>query len=399
MSLNITKGKRQTPIRGIIMGTSGIGKSTFAAGLPKPLFLDTEESTNELDVDRITITDWQHLLDTIRQVANSTLTYQTIVIDTADWAERMLIENLLKKNGKKSIEDYSFGKGYTIAAEEFGRFLTATDALTAKGMHVVFIAHTKVVRVSPPDQTDGYDRYELKMSKQSAPLLKEWSDLLIFAHNQVTIVEGTDGRVKAQGGKERVMHTTSSAAWDAKNRFGLPEVMPFDASLLLPMFSGRIKPVAESAPVVVPPAAEEQPEPAAPANITAEQCERLEQYVAVPICAPIISRALAHYNCMERSDLTEEQAAKIISRCQEEMNKEPAKPAPAAPASDGPRALFLPATLAWLTANEAAVNTFLIAKNWAKSGQTFRDLSPDRAESIITKADAFAKAASIPTLN
>jgi len=107
---------------------------------------------------------------------------------------------------------------------------------------------------------------------------------------------------------------------------------------------------------------------------------------------------------MERSDLTEEQAAKIISRCQEEMNKEPAKPAPAAkapaaPASDGPRALFLPATLAWLTANETAVNTFLVAKNWAKSGQTFRDLSPDRAESIITKADAFAKAAGIPTLN
>jgi len=226
MSLNITKGKRQTPIRGIIMGTSGIGKSTFAAGLPKPLFLDTEESTNELDVDRITITDWQHLLDTIRQVANSTLTYQTIVIDTADWAERMLIENLLKKNGKKSIEDYGFGKGYTIAAEEFGRFLTATDALTAKGMHVVFIAHTKVVRVSPPDQTDGYDRYELKMSKQSAPLLKEWSDLLIFAHTQVTIVEGTDGRVKAQGGKERVMHTTSSAAWDAKNRFACPRSCP-----------------------------------------------------------------------------------------------------------------------------------------------------------------------------
>lgn len=396
--LNITKGKRHTPIRGIIMGTSGIGKSTFAAGLPKPLFLDTEESTNELEVERITIRDWTHLGATVAQIATANLGYQTIVIDTADWAERMLVENMLQKSGKKSIEDWGFGKGYTVLAEEFGRFLTATDGLTSKGMHVVFIAHTKVVRVSPPDQTDGFDRYELKMSKQVAPLLKEWSDLLLFAHTQINIVEGTDGKVKAQGGKERVMHTTSSAAWDAKNRFGLPEVMPFDPTLLAPVFAGKAKVVEAPAAAPVPTAVEEVENEPIAHPITPEQLALLTTYQQNSVCAPIIKKALNHYVAIELADLDGEQAAKVIARCQADMNKEPAKSAPAPMAQPQVKALFLPKLAAWLTENEEKVNAFLLSKDWIKTGQTFRDLAPERAESLAAKAAAFAAAAKIPAL-
>ena len=35
-------------------------------------------------------------------------------------------------------------------------------------------------------------------------------------------------KVRGQGGTERIVQTTHSAAWDAKNRFGLPEVMDLD---------------------------------------------------------------------------------------------------------------------------------------------------------------------------
>jgi hypothetical protein len=80
--------------------------------------------------------------------------------------------------------------------------------------------------VSPPDTNDGFDRYELKLHKQVAPLLKEWCDLLLFCNYRVAVVEGEDGRMKGRGGKERFMHAQRSAAWDAKNRYGLPEAMP-----------------------------------------------------------------------------------------------------------------------------------------------------------------------------
>ena len=46
------------------------------------------------------------------------------------------------------------------------------------------------------------------------------------------LVEGADGRMKATGGKTRVLYSERSAAWDAKNRYGLPEEMPMEFSQL-----------------------------------------------------------------------------------------------------------------------------------------------------------------------
>jgi len=98
--------------------------------------------------------------------------------------------------------------------------------LAQNGLNVIFVAHSKVVRTSPPDQTDGYDRFELNLHKLVAPLFKEWCDLLVFLTYRTKLIEGGDGKMKGTGGKQRIMHTERSAAWDAKNRYGLPEEMP-----------------------------------------------------------------------------------------------------------------------------------------------------------------------------
>jgi hypothetical protein len=163
------------------------------------------------------------------------------VIDSADWAERLLIDNILDEHRKKSIEDFGFGKGFTHVAEGFGRLLAQCDGLIGMGMHVVFVAHVKVVRTSPPDMTDGYDRWELKMSKQVAPLLKEWCDALLFCNYETRTTTGTDGRVKAIGGKKRVIHTERSAAFDAKNRYGLDPIVPMTIDSLAAIFAEPAK--------------------------------------------------------------------------------------------------------------------------------------------------------------
>jgi hypothetical protein len=393
MTLKITKGKRTVPVRGVLYGTAGIGKSTFGAGLPRPLFLDTEESTNQLDVDRVLVTSWAALGAAVAELASGSHDYQTVVIDTADWAERLLVESILAKHNQKSIEGFGYGKGYTILAEEFGRFLTLCDGLISKGIHVFFIAHAKVVRQSPPDQTDGFDRYELKLSKQVAPLLKEWSDMLLFANFEIQVVEGTDGKIKAQGGKERVMHTTNHAAWDAKNRYGLAETLPFDPAQIAGVFAGTFTP----APVNTPAPAEEAP--VKQAAINAEQLAKLTTYVQNSVCAPIIAKALDHFGEASVDLLTEEQAGKVIARCQEEMNK-PAekKAAPAQPlASETSPKFPWPATeAAWLTEHEQTVNAYLVQVKWIQPGQTFRDIAPDRGEKIVINLPRFARAANIP---
>jgi len=236
--LQITRGRRHAAVRGTLYGIEGIGKTTLATQFPAPLVLDTEDGTNHLDVARASIHDWKTLTLALTELAVNAQGYKTIIIDSADWAERLLIEWLLKTSGKKSIEEFGFGKGYTMLAEHWTRFLASCDVLIGQGVHVVFVAHSSVKRTSPPDQTDGYDRYELKLTKQVSPLLREWCDLLLFCNYKTKLVEGSDGRLKATGGKDRVMHAEHSAAWDAKNRFGLPAEMPMDISHLQTIFSG-----------------------------------------------------------------------------------------------------------------------------------------------------------------
>ena len=241
MALKIERGKRWTPSRVVVDGTEGIGKSTLAAQFPAPVILDTEEGTHHLDVARVSIGSWDELRSAVAEIGGRKGEFSTVVIDSADWAERLLIDNILEEHRKKSIEDFGFGKGFTHVAEGFARLLTQCDGLIGMGMHVVFVAHVKVVRTSPPDMTDGYDRWELKLSKQVAPLLKEWCDALLFCNYETRTTTGTDGRVKAIGGKKRVIHTERSAAFDAKNRYGLEPIVPMTIESLAPIFAEPAK--------------------------------------------------------------------------------------------------------------------------------------------------------------
>jgi hypothetical protein len=178
---------------------------------------------------------------------------KTLVIDTIDWAEKMLAEDICRKAKKAGLEDFGYGKGYTFLAEAFSKFLRELDTLIDNGITVCILAHSTVKRFEAPDGAQPYDRYELKLSKQVSPLLKEWCDALLFL-NWDTRVKQTDGpKGKAVGGKERLMHSIHSAAWDAKNRHGLPEMFPVGIDTLAPLFPRtEPKPVETVAEVVEP---------------------------------------------------------------------------------------------------------------------------------------------------
>jgi len=206
------------------------------------VILDTEEGTHHLDVARVQIASWDDLKAAVAEIGGGRNSeFQTVVIDSADWAEKLLVESLLSEHKKKSIEDFGYGKGFTHLCEGFGRLLSQCDALVGSGFNVVFVAHSKVQKTSPPDMADGYDRYELKLTKQVAPLIKEWCDLLLFCTYQTRTTEGSDGRIKATGGKKRIMRTERSAAWDAKNRYGLPEELSMEIAALAPIFAAPAK--------------------------------------------------------------------------------------------------------------------------------------------------------------
>ena len=228
MKYTVTSGTIPAPVKVVLYGPEGIGKSTFAAQFPDPVFIDTEGGTKRLNVARLPApTSWAMLLDEVAEVARGGVPCGTLVIDTADWAERLCIEAVCARFKVKGVEDFGYGKGYTYAKEEFARLLDALEEVLGAGKHVVVTAHAQISRFEQPDAVGSYDRWTMKTSKQVAPLLREWCDMLLFA-NYKTVVEkdGQNGKAKASGGK-RVLYTTHNPCWDAKNRFGLPDEVPF----------------------------------------------------------------------------------------------------------------------------------------------------------------------------
>ena len=235
--LNITNGRINRARKVVIYGAEGIGKTTFASQFPAPLFIDTEDGTAHMDVRRIEKpASWDGLIDIITEVANTPDICSTLVIDTADWAEQCCIADVCKKYKKTGIEEFGYGKGYTYVSEEFSRLLAACDKVIASGIHVVITAHAKMRKFELPDEMGAYDRWEMKLSKQVAPLLKEWCDMLLFCNYKTYVVSSeNNGTKKAQGGK-RVVYTTHHPCWDAKNRLGLPDEMDLDYELFRSLF-------------------------------------------------------------------------------------------------------------------------------------------------------------------
>ena len=239
----ITKGVVNGAKKVVFYGPEGIGKSTFASRFPDPLFIDTEGSTKTLDVKRLPKpTSWQMLIQEVQWIIQ-TKTCKTLVIDTADWAERLCTEAVCSKHGKSGIEEFGYGNGYTYVAEEWGRFLNLLqDVIDIGNINVVLTAHAVIRKFEQPNEMGAYDRYELKLGKkttaQTAPLTKEWADIVLFANYKTfSVAADKEGKKhKAQGG-QRVMYTTHHPCWDAKNRFGLPEEMPLDYSGIAHIFN------------------------------------------------------------------------------------------------------------------------------------------------------------------
>ena len=244
LNFNISSGKLDTAQKWLIYGVEGIGKTSLAMKFPNPLFIDTEGSTNHYDVQRLPKpTSWQMVNDEVDFIIQ-TKPCKTLIIDTADWLEQLCIVDICNQAKKTSITQFGYGEGYIRLEESFGRFLNKLSDLVEVGINVVVTAHAKIVKFEQPDEMGAYDRYELKLGNKTtaktSSLIKEWADTILFLNYQTISVAADDKgtRFKGQGGR-RVMYTTHSPCWDAKNRFGLPEVCPIDYEVIRPYVEAR----------------------------------------------------------------------------------------------------------------------------------------------------------------
>lgn len=307
--MQITRGIQARAQKVVLYGPEGIGKTTLAAQCPGPVFIDTEGGSNNFDVARYPAPNcWQNLIQTVQYAMQHPANQQTLVIDTADWAEKLAVTAVCDRSGKTGIEDFGYGKGYTYLKEEFAKLLTYLDGVIDAGVHVVLTAHAALRKIEQPDEMGAYDHWELKLSKTVAPMVKEWADALLFCNYKTIVVQDSSGKGKAQGGR-RVIYTQHHPCWDAKNRHGLPPELPMEYAAIAPIFGGPAasetpQPTAPPAPQPAPPAP--APAPTVPAAQTAQSAP------AGGISPALRQRYPALARLMEASGITPEEVQRVV---------------------------------------------------------------------------------------
>lgn len=244
MALNIQRGPTREPIRLLLHGVSGIGKTTFAAAIPNAVFVSAEDGGGDLDIARIPVDSWPAAMRAVSDLAREPHDFDTVVVDTISTLERFCHAQVVVDAKAVSIDEAygGYGRGYTAAVTEQEKLVRALDELRARRrMNVVLLCHTSIKKFDDPRGLP-YDRYMLAMNEKAAKLWMAWADDVLFANYEVR-VKADGNAATAKKGKardevpDRVVYTETRPAFDAKNRHGLPADIPLD----WPEFSAAIR--------------------------------------------------------------------------------------------------------------------------------------------------------------
>ncbi|MEI8246822.1 MAG: ATP-binding protein [Lentisphaerota bacterium] len=228
----VIKGKKFEPPRIMVYGPEGIGKSTFGASAPNPIFIQIEDGLSQIDCHRFPKAEKLDDVDTqLNLLLSEEHEYQTLVIDSADWLEKLIFEWVCARFGVSVVEkaDGGWGNGYKQALNIWSELLKKLDTLrTRKGMAIVFLAHSDTRTVKDPE-SQAYDQFTPRLQKLAAAMITEWVDAIFFATRKMRVEKDGDrmiARPIGANGGERVMRTVGSASCVAKSRYSMPDELP-----------------------------------------------------------------------------------------------------------------------------------------------------------------------------
>lgn len=229
---SISRTSANRPPIVLVHGGPGIGKTTFAASAPNPVFIRTEDGLGNLEVDAFPVaTSFDDVMEALRAVYGAEQgRFNWLVIDSLSALEPLVWDAVAKAEGKPNVEALGFGKGYVLALSYWQQVLTALAALaTDKGIGSILIAHTDIVRYESPE-VDAYDRAAIKLHKRAFQLMYERCDVIGYASQKIHIRKDGEGfkeRKMGVGDGQRLLHLSEKPAFVAKNRYSLPESLPF----------------------------------------------------------------------------------------------------------------------------------------------------------------------------
>ena len=223
----------------ILYGPDGVGKTTFAAQFPKPIFIGNETGLASPDLRRVPkfppakdLSDIQGALQDLLTLSTTTPSpkFETLVLDSLDWLEILIHEKICAQEGVQNIDQAfgGYGKGHSEVFKVWTKIRPYFEALrNEKKMNIVLIAHAQVKTFNNPFTNSSYDRYSIKLHEKSAAYLREAADCVLFANYKVATQGKENAKHKAFGDGSRMIYTQWRPAFDAKNRLGLEYSFPF----------------------------------------------------------------------------------------------------------------------------------------------------------------------------
>jgi hypothetical protein len=267
----VTSDAPALPSRVVLYAPEKAGKTSFGCYAPKPIFLMTAGETGLLSLIEsgqvpptphfpADFTAWPRLLDAVEALIAEPHEYKTLVLDTGNGAEQLLLAYVC---GLKPFDgDWNvfncYGRGLAAAIPLWGQFLMRLDDLrTRRKMAVLFLHHSRVKAFQNPSGKD-WDQWKPEAVDKLWSLTHKWADVITFFGSKVTVTRDD----KAVGQESRYLRCAPSAAIVAGNRYGMPDEItaPAGAANLWSAFARALQiakakarqPKAESPPPPAP---------------------------------------------------------------------------------------------------------------------------------------------------
>jgi hypothetical protein len=230
--------KKMEPPRLILNAVEGFGKTTFGAFSPKPVILMARGETGYQtllskgkvpDVPGAYIDTWPQLLATVEDLRTSEHDRKTVVLDASGGFERLMHEDVTRRyfDGDPGPKGFlSYHKGFEVAVNDWIQLLAALERLRAeRKMMVIFLSHCKIKPFKNPLGED-FDRFSADVHEKTWGPTHKWSDAALFGNFFTTVQKNKgDTKGKGTGGTIRVVYTERRDAYDAKNRYGMDEMI------------------------------------------------------------------------------------------------------------------------------------------------------------------------------
>lgn len=243
--------KTRVPLRILMNGIGGVGKTSFAAQFPSPIFIQSRGESGLQTLESAGLASasimpfehdgktyheaqtWDDVLDAVEWLRCEDHGFKTIVFDVINGVEKLLFEHVCRRDfggdwGEKGF--HSYGKGFEVSSVTFKELTINLDRLrTERGMTCLMLCHSTTRTVKNPLGAD-YDRYTADMNEKCWHQLYNWCDIVLFANREVNVrVQRGSNKGKADS-IDRVLHTDEGPAWFAKNRHNLPPEISMGSS-------------------------------------------------------------------------------------------------------------------------------------------------------------------------